>query len=205
MTIRTARGEQTVVHLPDRSTVTLNAESKISYKPFIWFIATHTTISRSSFLPRKVSLEGEAFFEVTTGSRFSVQTGNNRVNVLGTTFNVHARPGVYRITCLSGQVEVQAGLDTVVLHPDMQAVLREQKLMVTRDASLSLETGWMRGMFVFSATPLGEVIAEIERRYDIHVTADYDPNLLFTGNFSEDENPLEVIGKAFGITLSLTK
>ena len=205
VTETTKRGEQAVVQLPDRSTVTLNAESKLSYKPFIWFISRKGA-SSSNVFARKVSLEGEAYFEVTPGNRFSVQTGDYRVNVLGTTFNVQARPGMYRVTCLTGQVEVQTGQETAPLGPNMQASLHERKLTVIDDVTPSVAIGWMKNMFVFEGTPLGEVIAEIERQYNITVIPDYDPNHLYSGFFSKTENPteiLEAIGKAFGITFSI--
>jgi len=206
VTETTMRGEQAVVQLPDRSTVTLNAESKLSYKPVVWLISRKGAMSPSRLISRKVSLEGEAYFEVTPGNRFSVQTGDNRVNVLGTSFNVQARPGMYRVTCLSGQVEVQAGKETAVLSQHMEATLRDRKLNVSSDVTTAVATGWMQGMFVFAGTPLGEVIAELERRYNITVIPDYDTNLLYSGNFSKTENPeeiLEAIGKAFGITFSI--
>ena len=209
------RGEQKVVQLPDRSTVTLNAASKLSYHPFIWLIARKGTITRSGvfsrisqswLFTRKVRFEGEAFFNVKPGSLFSVQTGDNRVNVLGTSFNIHARTGVYRVTCLTGQVEVQTEQGVAVLNPNMQATMYDRKLNITGDVTPSVATGWMQGMFVFAGAPLGEVIVEIERRYNIYVTPDYDANLLFTGIFSKTENPeevLEIVGKAFDITFNI--
>ena len=208
------RGEQKVVQLPDRSTVTLNAASKLSYNPFIWLISKKGTISRSGvfsgispswLFTRKVRFEGEAFFDVKPGSLFSVQTGDNRVNVLGTSFNVHARAGAYRVTCLSGQVEVQTEQGSAVLNPNMQATVHDRELNITGNVTPSVATGWMQGMFVFAGAPLGEVIAEIERRYNIYVTPDYDANLLYTGIFSKTENSeevLEAVGKAFGITFN---
>ena len=208
-TINTTRGEQTVVQLPDQSTITLNAESKLSYKPFVWMIArvknAPAGLSSSLINGRKVRFEGEAFFDVTTGSRFSVQTGDYWVNVLGTTFNVYARPDMYRVNCLSGQVEVLTGQENVVLQPNMQATLRERQLMVNSDVTPLTANGWMHGLFVFEGTPLREVVAEIERQYNIRVTFDYNQSHLYTGKFSKTGTPdeiLEVIGKAFGITFS---
>jgi ferric-dicitrate binding protein FerR (iron transport regulator) len=67
-------------------------------------------------------------------------------------------------------------------------------------------TGWMQGKFAFTETPLAEVVAEIERRYDIRVIPDYNPDYLYTGNFSKTERPeevLEIIGKPFGITFNI--
>jgi ferric-dicitrate binding protein FerR (iron transport regulator) len=190
------RGEHAVVQLPDRTTVTLNAESRLSYKPLAWYFA------------RKVNLEGEACFEVKNGSRFSVYSGNNRVSVLGTTFNVYARFEAYRVTCLTGQVEVCAGQETVVLNPNMQATYRERKISVNSDVALSNVTGWVQGKFVFDKTPLQEVIAEVERQYNINIVpAGYDPKHLYTGYFSKNDNSpeeiIEIIGKAFGIIFSI--
>ena len=194
------RGEQTVVQLPDRSTVTLNAESKLSYKPVSWFISS---ISHASILSRNVRLEGEAFFEVIPGNRFSVHTGDKRVSVLGTSFNVQARTGVYRVTCLTGQVEVRTAQETALLNPNMQATLHENKLKINSDITPSLATAWMQGKFVFVETPLQEVVAEVERQYNIQVTPVTYPNHLFSGNFSKTEkleDILEIIGKPFDIT-----
>ena len=196
VTEETARSEHATVQLPGRSTVTLNAESKIAYKPFVWFIS------------RKVQLEGEACFDVKPGSRFDVQSGDNRVTVLGTTFNVYARRDAYRVACLTGQVEVRAGQQATVLNPAMQATFRENKFSINGHVDPSAVTGWMQGRFVFSGTPLQEVIAEVERQYNLYITPDlhYDPEHLYTGNFTKTENPeeiLEIIGKAFGITFSI--
>ena len=188
----TARGEHLAIRFPDNSKVTMNAESKISYKPLSWF------------LNRKVRLEGEACFDVKHGSRFSVQSGRNIVSVLGTTFNVCARPGLYRVTCLEGQVEVHAGSESVVLHANMQAVLHEPMLLIYSMAP-SIAPGWMQGEFVFVAAPLSEVIAEVERQYNINITPDDFTNHLFTGSFAKTDKPeviLEYIGKPFGITFS---
>jgi ferric-dicitrate binding protein FerR (iron transport regulator) len=194
VTEKAARGEHTEVRLPDNSTVTLNAESKLSYKPLEWFIL------------RSVSLEGEACFEVKPGSRFSVQSGRKRVNVLGTTFNVYARPEKYGVTCLAGQVEVCVGREVATLNPGMQATWRGRELGVGKDAVLTRTMGWMQGKFEFVETPLSEVVAEIERQYNIHVMSGFRPDHFYTGNFSKTERPedvLEIIGKPFGIIFNI--
>jgi ferric-dicitrate binding protein FerR (iron transport regulator) len=196
VTEEATRGEHAEVRLPDSSKVTLNAESKLSYKPLEWFIS------------RKVTLEGEACFEVKPGSCFGVQSGRKRVNVLGTTFNVHARPEKYCVTCLIGKVEVCVGKETVALNPGMQATWRGWELGVGKDAVFTQATGWMQGKFEFSETPLSEVVAEIERQYNIHVIPSVSTQeRLYTGNFSKTERPedvLEIIGKPFGITFNIS-
>ena len=193
VTEETMKGEHLVVRLPDRSMVTMNAESKLSYRPFEWFIS------------KKVKLTGEAFFEVSPGRSFSVKTGQVQVNVLGTTFNVYARYGTYRVTCLSGKVEVFAQQNPIVLNRNMQAVFNE-KIDVKSDVESITATGWMQGKFVFVDTPLHEVIAEVERQYNITVMPDYNPNHVYTGNFPKTEKPeeiLHIIGKPFDIKFNI--
>ncbi|MDR1097524.1 MAG: FecR domain-containing protein [Tannerella sp.] len=195
VTEEAARGEHAEVRLPDRSTVTLNAESRLSYRPLEWFLS------------RRVTLEGEACFEVKPGSRFTVRSGHGRVTVLGTAFNVYARPGKYCVTCLSGQVEACAGGDAVVLAAGMQATWRGGEPEVNREAVPAQATGWMQGKFGFTETPLSEVVAEIERQYDIRILpGSGSRDHLYTGNFSKTERPedvLEIIGKPFGITFNI--
>jgi len=186
----TLKGEHSIIKLPDNSTVTINADSKISYKPFWWYMS------------RNLSLQGEACFEVKSGSLFCVQSGQNRVNVLGTTFNVFARPSMYRVTCISGRVEVQAGNEYAILNPNMQVVSDERGFSVNSNVTPLTATGWIQGMFVFIDTPLQEVIAEVERRFNITITPDYDPNRIYSGTFAQMEKPeevLEIIGKALEI------
>ena len=195
ITTETARGEHAVVMLPDRSTITMNVESVVSYKPLTWFVS------------RKVKLQGEACFEVKHGSSFDVHSAGKQVKVLGTTFNVFARAEKYCVTCLTGQVAVQVGKESVVLHSNMQAVFDEWQLRVYNNTTPSAVTGWIQGMFVFVETPLHEVIAEVERQYNITVTPDNYPKHFYTGKFSKtDNNPeevLEIIGKAFDISFAI--
>jgi ferric-dicitrate binding protein FerR (iron transport regulator) len=65
--INTTAGTHLLVMLPDKSTVNLNAESFISYKPYWWRFK------------REVEFEGEGLFEVEKGKKFSV------ISKLGTT------------------------------------------------------------------------------------------------------------------------
>lgn len=190
----TARGTHTTVFLPDGSNVKLNAESKISYKPYWWFIA------------RNVELKGEAFFEVKPGSRFSVKSNKNEVNVLGTSFNVFARTEKYSVTCVTGKVEVKANNERRTLTPNMQLILRNGVLDVSENKETLQSIGWTQNKFSFIGVPLSDVIHEIERQYNINITTSSNLNYLYTGNFSKEKKPeevLEIIGKPFGIIFKI--
>ncbi|MDR2121205.1 MAG: FecR domain-containing protein [Tannerella sp.] len=193
-----ARGEHATVYMPDGSTVVLNAGSKLSYRPLAW-----------AFSRKALRLEGEACFEVKPGGAFRVLSGRNTVTVRGTAFNVYARPEMYRVTCLAGRVEVRAGSETFLLGQGMQVTCREGKPAVAENVAPGEAAGWRRQKFVFVETPLAEVVAEMERQYDIRITPSAEGlNHLYTGNFVKTEKPedvLDIIGRPFGITFNIEK
>ena len=79
--VKTNPGMTTTVNLPDGSVVHLNSESKLSYPSFF------------DKDKRRVTLEGEAFFEVRKDSEhgFVISTPHEtKIEVLGTSFNVEA-------------------------------------------------------------------------------------------------------------------
>jgi ferric-dicitrate binding protein FerR (iron transport regulator) len=193
-TEQAVRGTHIAVVLPDGSKVNLNAESKLSYKPYWWFIS------------RNVELKGEALFDVEKGSRFSVKSAGNEVRVLGTSFNVFARAEKYSVTCLTGKVEVKINNESLVLTPDMQVNLHEGKLNVLNDIDALQSVGWTQNKFSFIDVPLADVVKEVERQYDIHVSTTSELDYLYTGNFSKEKQPeevLEIVGKPFGITFKI--
>lgn len=193
----TPKGEHTTYILPDGSTVRMNAESRLSYKPYWWEIS------------REVKLTGEGYFEVVPGSTFQVSTGTSTITVLGTSFNVYARKDSFlNVTCLTGKVRVQRDNQTVVLTPNMQAKYRNNVLSAENVSNSSNAIEWTRNHFVFLATPLDEVIEEIERQYNIEVVSMSKLDYLYTGNFSKTKSPEEVltiIGKPFGIEFKVKR
>ncbi|NDV83307.1 FecR family protein [Bacteroides sp. 51] len=193
----TSRGEHISYVLPDGSTVKLNAESRLSYKPYWWKIS------------REIKLNGEGYFEVTPGSTFQVNAGKSTVTVLGTSFNVYARKENYlNVTCLTGKVQVKRDHQTVVLTPNMQAQYQNNVLSAGNTNNSSNAIEWTRNHFVFLAAPLDEVVEEIERQYNIEVVTTSKLDYLYTGNFSKNKSPeevLKIIGKPFGIEFKVKR
>ena len=188
------RGKHVAMVLPDGSTVILNAESNLTYKPFWWFVS------------REVKLTGEAYFEVKSGSHFTVRSDKNMVRVLGTSFNVYSRTERYCVVCLTGKVEVFAYNDSAVLNPNMRLNYLKGKVTIEENIDATQSMEWSKDKFVFVGVPLVDVVHEIERQYDIHVTADNSLDHSYTGNFFKTEKPdevLEIIGKPFGINFTI--
>ena len=188
------RGTHLSSILPDGSKVILNAESKLTYKPYWWFFS------------RSVELNGEAYFEVKSGRSFSVKSNQNEVNVLGTSFTVFSRSEKYSVTCLTGKVKVFTNEEVSILNPNMRLTYLGKKISIEKNIDEEQSMGWIENKFVFISVPLVEVISEIERQYNIHIVADKELDYYYTGNFLKTEKPedvLEIIGKPFGITFSI--
>ncbi|WP_321376104.1 FecR domain-containing protein [uncultured Draconibacterium sp.] len=182
-TIECLPGEHLVAELPDGSTVDLNAASKLVYYPLKWK------------WERKLKFEGEGFFNVQKGSTFTVSSANGITQVLGTSFNIYAREENYRVTCLTGKVQVSAPNDEkVVLLPQNHVELEEGKLVVTKMFEPEKAISWKQNYFFFAGRPLLEVIDEIERQYA--VTIKLDPllnNRNFGSNFSKQHSVEDVL------------
>lgn len=93
ISVSTNYGEIKEQQLPDGSIVSLNANSTIDYQ-------------KDFKSDREVRLEGEAFFEVQKGSKFTVVTASGNVEVLGTSFNVNAKNQTLSVYCRTGKVLV---------------------------------------------------------------------------------------------------
>ncbi|MGN6416662.1 MAG: FecR family protein [Pseudobacter sp.] len=164
-TMRTPRGRQYMLTLPDGSKVWLNAASSIRYP--VAFNADE----------RKVEISGEAYFEVVPDKRvpFRVQVDQRAtVEVLGTSFNINSYSNEPAIsaTLLEGSVRVRnQQAASVVLKPGEQAQLREG-IKLVKGADLEKVMAWKNGLFNFYGASIEEVMRQLERWYDIEV--DYE-------------------------------
>ncbi len=168
----TDSGQQLAVVLPDGTTVDLNAASSLTHQRFFW--------SQN----REVTLTGEAFFKVTSGTKFIVATKLGKVEVLGTQFNVKGRSGEFQVGCYEGKVRVSStdSQQKILLKGDA-VLLKDKKLIPSKITNVS--PLWMSGESLFNSVPLKEVLDELERQYDITFRRDFiDQNQLFTGGFN---------------------
>lgn len=187
--ITTGASEMVVFELPDQSKVNLNAGSKIIYEPSEWE------------KQRTVRLEGEAYFQVEKGQKFTVKTDQGEVAVLGTQFNVKDRKDYFEVYCYEGAVKVTVA--------NREVILNKGKAVKVIDGNLqSIQTfdkaapGWTFRESDFEAVPLQQVIAELERQFNIRIeTRNVDRNQLFSGSFTHDNK--EIALKAVTIPLQL--
>lgn len=183
-TVSTHLAETKTISLPDGSEVTLNANSKLTAPRFAWIG------------DRKVSLEGEAFFKVTKGKTFTVESIAGTVTVLGTSFNVNARASVYNVACYTGKVKVRSNNDEVTLTQGLSTTLKGKSLTKAEQFDVN-KTTWRTGDFYFESKPLRIVLDELERQFNVEIVYDGDDTRLYSGYFSNKnlEQALDMVCK----------
>ena len=159
-TVYVPAGQHLTAQLPDGSTVEMNAETTLKFHPYSWFYQ------------RKVEFEGEGFFSVKKGKKFTVESLLGETQVLGTSFNIFARGDNYKVFCKTGKVRVSnvAG-ESVLLSPNQKVMISagvvSQPISVSEPENI---LSWRNDKFVFDAAPFNEVLKEIERQYGVSIT-----------------------------------
>lgn len=174
-TVSTDYAQNNELILPDNSEVKLNAESKIAYNKNKWD------------QKRDVSLEGEAFFKVAKGEKFTVTTNQGVISVLGTQFNVETRANFFEVTCYEGLVNVNyngkdykvpGGTSFMVINGNV-APLSHVKTLVP---------SWTLNESTFKSIPLEFVFNELQRQFNLTVTTkNVNTKQLYTGSFNNKD------------------
>lgn len=194
-TLNTQQEQLAEISLPDGSQIWLNEKSQIQYMPGM------------KGNERRISLKGEAFFEVARDEArpFVIEAGDTRVQVLGTSFNVRAYPneGTIELSVKSGKVLFfkgekllpdssnarvlvageQAVIDEVHVQPALQQVVQSNYL------------AWRDKRLTFHNMPLSQVVDALSRYYG--VTFEWENAALADMKFHADSAyqnvPLSVI------------
>jgi ferric-dicitrate binding protein FerR (iron transport regulator) len=190
VTISIPAGETASHVLPDGSTVYLNAKSSIDYHPYWWNFS------------RSLNLNGEAFFEVKKGSKFSVDSDLGTVAVLGTSFNIYSRGNDYNVYCATGTVSVSDNKKSgVVLLPGEATILQPSELITLEKVTTDKDAvmAWRNDKFIYNDTPLNKVLEDLERHYNVVISTTAEGHN-YTGRFDRSitlEEALEIICFSF--------
>ncbi|KAB2871098.1 MAG: DUF4974 domain-containing protein [Bacteroidales bacterium] len=193
------KGYVSDVVLPDGTQIKLNADSKISYPKFF------------NLVGRKFTLEGEAFFRVMPGEKFTVKDSQNRtVEVLGTEFNVNTRGTVFKVACYQGSVKVHTPeTDNVKLTSGLKFESVDGVSAVNSFQSDSISSpSWINGEFYFEGAKLSEVIAELEVQFNVTIVVEgFNPEeRIYSGFFRNNnlENAIELVTLPMGLNYEIT-
>ncbi|QEM02306.1 DUF4974 domain-containing protein [Mucilaginibacter rubeus] len=184
-------GEIKLITLPDGTSICLNAGSSLKYP------------DKFKDKTREVILTGEAFFKVAHDSSkpFVIHSGKIKTTVLGTSFNVKAytEDKSVKITVVSGKVGIVPTASkhpAVLLTANMQMVYNKtsQKLITEKIEDASSVISWQQGKLQYHNTPLFDVLADVQRKYNVTIRA--DKNLLNCTLYADFNNmPLEKVLK----------
>lgn len=197
--IRTPKGGEFEIALPDNSLVKLNANSELHF------------YSDYNDIKREVKLLGEAYFEVEKSKKpFIVTSQNQQVTVLGTKFNIKAYPFDDEITTklVHGSVKVKDVLTNMELTmiPGDQVVNKKNELLLT--SSPKQQVDWVNSEFSFTERPVKEIMKDISRWYDVDVEFDNEEvkNRTFSGTisrYSSFNKVIEVLEKTETLTFEV--
>lgn len=157
-------GQRSKIILPDSSEVFLGAGSKL------------TIPEKFTGNLREISLQGEAFFQVTKNPKrpFIIHTGTVQTRVLGTSFKIEAfKNKPLTVSVVTGKVRVDdyAGnihTSLAVLTPG-QKVTYDNGQAIAGKAIIDDTKAWKDGRQVFSGQALAEITDVLERWYNVKV------------------------------------
>ena len=186
-TILVPRSSQYQVELEDGTNIEMNSASQLAFG-----------ISNSK--TRKVSLDGEAYFDVAKdiARPFIVNTKRMDIQVLGTEFNVstYASPNYYSTTLVEGSIQItSANGDKRLIEPSEQArILLDGFDIEVVDVDVQEIVAWTSGRTVFRNETLEALASKLSRWYDVEfVIGDELKNIRFNGTLTKDKKLLHVL------------
>ncbi|MBW8331817.1 MAG: DUF4974 domain-containing protein [Prolixibacteraceae bacterium] len=192
-------GQMSNVVLPDGTTVQLNSGTKLIYS------------GKFNSGERIVSLEGEAFFDVTNDPAhpFVIKTKALDFKVYGTSFNIQAYPDdkLISTTLVEGSLGIigKNGSELVKLVPGENATYRQddRELLVGK-VNLEIYTSWKDGLVTFRNEKLKDIARKIERWYNVEIVIN-NASLgeeIYLGTIMKNK-PVDQILEVFSLTSSL--
>ncbi len=180
-TLEIPRGGEYFVELSDGTKIWINSDSKLKYP--VEFVGE----------TRNIELIGEAYFEVTHNSEkpFIVTSGSQRVEVLGTSFNIssYERDNCIMTTLVEGRVKVENSLQehhNTHLRPNQQSILDKKTGSIkSQNVKVDEYVAWQSGWFRFNDKPISQIMVILARWYDLEVQFESEniSNKHFSGGF----------------------
>lgn len=196
-TIRIPAGQRAQMDLPDGSVVWLNSQTTLTYDEDF------------GKKDRKVTLDGEAYFEVAHNKEipFYVQTENIKVQVTGTKFDVCSYKGSnsFIARLIEGSINLLTNSakeeKTITRLTKGKYFSMENGKYRTGEMSSNNALAWMQGIYYFDDVPFKELLDKIALYYNYKITVK-NPKILenyrCTGKFKDldgIEHILKVIQK----------
>jgi len=193
--IKSNPGQNLEFLFQDDSKVTLAPSSEIAYLDKDWNSK------------RRIKLSGQAYFEVQKGPKFTVETNDALVTVLGTAFEINEFLSRTEVKCFEGRVEVSAGNQQVVLSRNESVVINNSKLS---NVILHKENKpqFLGSSISYKALKTFELKDEIKRFYNKDVVfKNIDAKTAFSGALvlNDLDKAISYIGQSMNWTYEIQK
>lgn len=179
-TITTPIGGEFQIILPDGTKAWLNAASTLKYP--VSFKGNE----------RSIEAQGEIYLEVAKDKKrpFKVSTAGQRIEVLGTEFNLRNYGSNVLTTLIEGKIALTnlESKERITLSPGQQASVYKGRISV-KDVDPSYYTAWKDGILLIKDATLIETCAELERWYGVKFIfpAGFTNNHLALNSISRNE------------------
>tara|TARA_R110002096_G_scaffold164411_5_gene332291 strand:- start:2121 stop:3179 length:1059 start_codon:yes stop_codon:yes gene_type:complete len=197
------KGQKSKIHLPDGSTVILNAESQIRFK------------NDFGKADRDIFLNGESFFEVAKDSLlpFRVFSGDLVTTALGTSFNINSYDkDRVNVQLATGQVKVfkeELESESLLLQPGEEVIMEGHGPMRKRNFDRQTAFLWKDGTLKFTDVSFSEFKITLERWYGVEIGFNGMPSstIAISGEFKDKylSNVLESLGFAYGFDFEIAQ
>ena len=177
-TIHVPAGQRAEITLVDGTKVWLNAKTTFTFPNYF---------SESS---RKVTLDGEGFFDVSHNKLkpFIVKTEKYDIKVLGTKFNLlaYSGKGIFETALLEGSVEVliSNGSKGILINPNERIYQKNDQLIIAPINHLN-HFLWKEGILSFNDESFPEIVNKLELYFDLKIEVKNEKILNYrcTGKF----------------------
>lgn len=158
----TPRGKEHSVKLCDGTVVWLNAASELTYP------------DRFDGNERRVSLKGEAYFDVAKQSqhRFVVEAEGIDVNVYGTRFNVNTHSQDVEVLLVEGSIALDHNDSHAVCVKPSQLALynKNSSVIIVKSVDVMNYVAWRYGEYRFEDEKLCNILDDLSLWYDVEVS-----------------------------------
>ena len=174
------------LRLPDQSRIVLSQNSTATYPKYWW--------------KREVTLKGEAYFEVEKGNKFTVETSNGEVQVLGTRFLVSEQNNQLTVNCYEGKVQFanKKQKQLVTAGNSLQYKNQTLKELTSLDAEYPKVARFNRS---FSNESLEEVMDDLGRFFNLDIQLKIEGSKHFSGTIdsADAETAIGIICRSLNL------
>lgn len=157
--IKTQPTETKAQHYADGSSIEISPGSSITFNNNTWE------------KERLVHLEGHAYFEVSKGAPFIVETDNGTIEVLGTGFDIWSFDDYISIQCFHGKVRVTNSnrSESVELTGSQQVSLNKNTFRVVEKLGANHPNWINKKEYIYKKIPVNLILKDINRFLGIEV------------------------------------